>query len=757
MKEDRIDFKMLLGKARKYWYLYLLFFPTAVGLAYLYLRVTPKKYEAHAVLLIKDEEKSGQLVEEAIFDELGLLARKKKSLENEVLILKSTPLMENVVQNLELQYEYFSLDFLKKRDIYLDSPIKVIDWKPNGYYEYLDAKIQIDNKGGYRLESDKHEYLGEFGKELRLPSGKLTLSFNRGKEFKGPIGLLISPTKEKAKELMDMLDVASMGELSSALSLTYKDVVPTRAESVVTELITLYNKQSIDEKNAVYENSLSLLNERISLISQELAAAEQNVESYKRQFNISELSAEGSMLMKDLSDFNREISGTAVQLEILSSIQDFLERNKDNFEFVPSNININNLTLSNQISSFNDLLRQRDQTKNKLGPAHPDVILVERQIKNLRQTIIENIQSIKADIQLGQNAKKELSANVESRMLSLPTRERELLDKERKKNLTENIYVYLLQKREQSAISLASTTSTGRVIEPAEASDPVSPKIPQVILIALFLGLALPSGIAFTLESMNDKVQTEDDVHRATTATVAGVIAFSRKKSRLVVKENSNSAAAEMFRLLRANLAYITPGEVLKTLIVTSGVPGEGKSFIALNLGVTQALAGKKVLLLELDLRKPSQEFEDIEATEEGVVSYLVDPAVTMEKIIQNTGLHINFDVIRCGHRPPNPSEMLLSPRLRELITALRSKYDFIILDTPPVGVVADALLLKEMADATMYVVRSGYTHLGEFRIINDIIQKGKLPRPFIVLNSVRLNKKGYGSGYYSSYYNEDN
>ncbi len=757
MKEDRIDFKMLLGKARKYWYLYLLFFPTAVGLAYLYLRVTPKKYEAHAVLLIKDEEKSGQLVEEAIFDELGLLARKKKSLENEVLILKSTPLMENVVQNLELQYEYFSLDFLKKRDIYLDSPIKVIDWKPNGYYEYLDAKIQIDNKGGYRLESDKHEYLGEFGKELRLPSGKLTLSFNRGKEFKGPIGLLISPTKEKAKELMDMLDVASMGELSSALSLTYKDVVPTRAESVVTELITLYNKQSIDEKNAVYENSLSLLNERISLISQELAAAEQNVESYKRQFNISELSAEGSMLMKDLSDFNREISGTAVQLEILSSIQDFLERNKDNFEFVPSNININNLTLSNQISSFNDLLRQRDQTKNKLGPAHPDVILVERQIKNLRQTIIENIQSIKADIQLGQNAKKELSANVESRMLSLPTRERELLDKERKKNLTENIYVYLLQKREQSAISLASTTSTGRVIEPAEASDPVSPKIPQVILIALFLGLALPSGIAFTLESMNDKVQTEDDVHRATTATVAGVIAFSRKKSRLVVKENSNSAAAEMFRLLRANLAYITPGEVLKTLIVTSGVPGEGKSFIALNLGVTQALAGKKVLLLELDLRKPSQEFEDIEATEEGVVSYLVDPAVTMEKIIQNTGLHINFDVIRCGHRPPNPSEMLLSPRLRDLITALRSKYDFIILDTPPVGVVADALLLKEMADATMYVVRSGYTHLGEFRIINDIIQKGKLPRPFIVLNSVRLNKKGYGSGYYSSYYNEDN
>lgn len=757
MKEDHIDFKQLLGKARKYWYLYLLFFPAALGLAYLYLRVTPKKYEAHAVLLIKDEEKSGQLVEEAIFDELGLLTKKKKSLENEVLILKSTPLMENVVQNLELQYEYFSLEFLKKRDIYLDSPIKVIDWKPNGNYEYVNAKVQFDNNGGYRLEQDKRQYSGEFGKELRLPGGKLTLAFNRGKDFKGPLGLVISPPKEKAKELLDNLDVSAMGEQSSSLSLTYKDVVPKRAESALTELITLYNQQTIDEKNAVFENSLSLLNERISLISQELAEAEQNVESYKRRFNISELSAEGSMLMKDLSDYNREISGTAVQLEILNSIQDFLEKNKDNFEFVPTNININNLTLTNQIASFNDLLRQRDQTRNKYGPAHPDLILVEKQIRNLRQTIIENIQSIKADIQIGQNAKRELSASVESRMLSLPTRERELLDKERRKNLTENIYVYLLQKREQSAISLASTTSTGRIIEPAEASEPISPKAAQVILIAFFLGLALPSGIAFTLESMNDKVQTEDDIHRATTATVAGVIAFSRKKSRLVVKENSNSAAAEMFRLLRANLAYITPGEILKSLIVTSGVPGEGKSFIALNLGVTQALAGKKVLLLELDLRKPSQEFEDIDATEAGVVDYLVDPSYTVDKIIQNTGLHLHFDVIRCGHKPPNPSELLLSPRLRELIATLRSKYDFIILDTPPVGVVADALLLKDMADATMYVIRSGYTRKGEFKVINDIIQKGKLPRPFIVLNSVRLNKRGYGSGYYASYYNEDN
>lgn len=757
MKEDRINFKQLLGKARKYWYLYVLLFPMSVGLAYLYLRVTPKKYEAHAMLLVKDEEKSGQIVEEAVFDELGLLTKKKKSLENEVLILKSSPLMENVVQNLELQYEYFNLEFLKKRDIYHQSPIHVVDWKPNGNNEIVEAKIIIDNKGNYRLEEEKNQYQGEFGKELRLPSGKLTLSYNRGKEIKGPVGLRIIPAKDKALEMLDNLDVSAMGELSSTLNLNYKDVVPERAESVLTELITLYNQQSIDEKNAVFENSLVLLNERIALISQELASAEQTVESYKRRFSIAELSVEGNMLMKDLSDYNRELSGTDIQLEILSSIEDFLEKNKDNFEFVPTNININNLTLSNQITSFNDLLRQWDQAKNKYGASHPERILIEKQLKNLRQTIIDNIRSIKADIQIGRNAKQELSASVENRLQSLPTRERELFDKERQKNLTENIYVYLLQKREQAAISLASTTSTGRIIEPAKAADPISPKVPQVILIALFLGLALPSAIIFFLESLNDKVQTEEDIQRATTATVAGVLAFSRKKTRLVVKENSNSASAEMFRLLRANLQYITPGEILKTLMVTSGVPGEGKSFIALNLGVTQALAGKKVVLIELDLRKPSQEFEALDATEDGVVSYLVDPTVTIDKIIQNTGLHRNFDVIRCGAKPLNPSELILSSRLRDLVTTLKGRYDFIILDTPPVGVVADALQLKDLADATMYVVRAGYTRKTEFQIINDIIQKGKLPKPFIVLNSVRLNKRGYGSGYYTAYYSEDN
>jgi len=755
VKEDKTDYKQLFGKALQYWWLYALIFPMAVGLAFIYLRKAHPKYEAVAMLLIKDDAQSGQLVEEAVLDGLGVAGKKQKSLENELHILKSTPLMEKVVQNLELQYEYYSIEWMKRRDISKNSPIKVVDWKPAYEDIYLEGDVYFENNGRYTLKVEKNEYQGEFGKELRLPEGKLTLSFSRSNDASGPIGIRVLSLHQKALEFIEFLDVSAMGEKSSTLHMALKDYVPSRAEAVLMELIALYNQQSIDDKNKVFENSLNLLNERIKLITDELSEAEFSVESYKRRNNLVEISAEGSLLMRDLADYNKEIAGTDVQLEILSSIQEFLERNKENFEFVPTNLNINNLTLTQQLTNFNTLLSDRDRLRNQFGPSHPDLILVEKQIRNLRQTIIENIRGIKADIQLGRNAKEQLSASVQNRMQSLPSRERGLIDLERNKNLKENLYLYLLEKREQSAISLAVTTATGRVIEPAQAGDPFSPKPAQILLIALFLGLAIPSGIVFSIHSLNDKVMTEDDVQRAVPAPIAGVLAHSRKKSRVVVKENSTTAAAEMFRALRANLAFIAPGHKMQALIVTSSIPGEGKSFIALNLGVTQALAGKKVVLLELDLRKPSQHFEDIEAAEEGVVNYLIDMDTKLDNIIENTGLHINYDVIRCGPKPPNPSELLLSDRLRELMTLLRQRYDFIILDTPPVGVVADALQMKDMADATMYVVRSGYTHKGQLRIIRDILQKDKLPRPFVVLNAVHLDKSTYG-GYYTSYYGEE-
>ncbi len=753
MGDRNIDIKQILFKGLHYWYLFLIITPTILAGAYFYLKYAMPTYQSEALMLIKDDENSGQPTEELLFQELGM-GKKNKTLENETLVLKSTPLMAEVVKRLNLQYEFTSVDGMKKRALYNDSPVEVLDWRPKNDRAKLSAMLYDNGRGGFRLEIDEQQYSGEFGKELTLPKGILTLAHKPGEYANTPIRLDIVPVISKARALAGGLKVEIMGDLSSTLSLSIKDNSAERARDILTEVMNEYNQNSVAIKNKAFENTISMVNERIKLLSQNLSEAEQSVEAYKRNYSMMNLSAEGTQLLNDLAAYNKEITGTEVQMEILNSIEDFLNNNRGNFEFVPTNSALNNLTLSSQLESFNNLLGVREKLRSEAGPAHPDMVLTERQIQNLRSTITENIHSLKKDLQITGNASKGARYNLESRLQSLPRHERELINIERQKNVIENLYLYLLQKREEAAVSLAVTSSKGRVVEPADAFyTPISPKGAQIWMIAIFLGIALPIGLILFLEGLNDKIQTEEDVTHASQVPIAGTLGLSRHKNRVVVTENSRTAVAEMFRLLRANLAYISPGNELKSLIVTSSTSGEGKSFIAMNLGMTIALTGKKVLIIELDLRKPKQElYHNVERSEEGLVNYLINPNMPVHKVIRNTGLHLNLDLISSGPIPPNPGELIMSPHLRTLIDDMREKYDFIIMDAPPVGRVADALQMKDLAEATMYVVRSGYTYKGQLEIVNDIAAKDKMPRPFIVINGVPINKPGYGGKYSYGY-----
>ena len=476
------------------------------------------------------------------------------------------------------------------------------------------------------------------------------------------------------------------------------------------------------------------------------------------------------MLMTELSGYEKQIAGTETQLEILSYIEEFLEKNRNTFEFVPTNATLTDLTLVNQIGSFNKLLSEREEQRGKLGPAHSNLAVIDKQLRNLRETIISSVRSIKKDLTITLNSNQGVKGNLQTRIQTLPRRERELVEIERRKNLKENLYLYLLQKREESAISLSITTAKSQLVEPAGVPRlPSSPNRPQIWLIVIFMGFALPTGAVFLIYALNDKLRPEDDVERATGVAVAGAIAHSRLKgTRLVVKEKSRSITTETFRLLRANLSYIASGNEVKTVLVTSGISGEGKSFMALNLGLIEAMANKRVVILDLDLRKPRQElYNSARAmdTEVGVVNYLVDPELCVEDVIENSGAHPNLDIIRCGPKPPNPGELILSGRLRELVLVLSSRYDLIILDAPPVGLVADPLQMKDLADITLFVLRMGYSRKGELNLVKDIAEKNKLPRPFIVLNDLKTdnnsgfsygNSYGYGYGSGSGYYDED-
>lgn len=764
MSEEKVNYRQWLNKALKYWYLFLLIPAVVIGGAYYYLKTAKVEYVATALLLIKDEKKSGQPIEEAVFDELGLDS-KNKNLGNEIFILRSSLLMAKVVQTLNLQYQYFKIGKFRLQDLYNRTPVRVLSWQPNTPDSSLVAELHFTNQGSYKLQFDKKkykhlaklDYQGEFGKALDLPMGRLTLTSATAHPLENGMVIKLMSQRTKAKDLISRLGVEQMGEETSTLMLSIRDEVPERASAILAQLIVEYNLQSIADRNHAYANSLDLLNERITMVNDELSNVEMDVAAYKKRFNTIELSAEGNMLMQEMSDYNKTIANNKLQLEILESIEDFLIKNRETFEFVPTNLMINNLTLTPQLEAFNEQLRLRSELRTTSGPSHPDVILAEKQIKNMRESIIANIRNIKHDLQLASAANKDQHAALEARMQRLPTQERELVDIERRKGVKENLYLYLLQKREESALSMAVTIPSGKVIEPPEAYGPVSPKKTQILLIALFFAVVLPIGLMLLLESFNDKIQPDEDLEQMTGVPVVGMLAQSRKNSNLVVKERSRSVDAEMFRLLRANLAYIAPEHDFQSLLITSGVSGEGKSFIALNLALTQAIAGKKVVILELDLRKPKQAQYIGNKKEDalGVVNYIIDPNTEASDIIQHTELHPNLDVISCGTKPPNPAELILSKRLRQLVKELRKNYDFIIIDAPPVGLVADALQMKDLAEATMFVVRSSFSHKAQLNILKDIAHKGKLPKPFIVLNAVNLNKLGaysHANGYSYAY-----
>ena len=782
MESGNLDIKKLIFKALNYWYIFGFFLILSMGAAYLYLKYTPPKYKASAVIMIKGDEESGQPIEEAVFKELGL-GVKNKNLEDETLVLTSSPIMKEVVQNLKLNYWYICEEGWNKRHLYYDTPIKVLNWEPLESIFDISVVIHIESMVSFLLETEEMEFFdesgnlvkipagmefrGEFGKDLLLPFGKLMLTRSKDASFTCPIRIKLFDPGSMAAFYIDKLSVGPWGLESSALSLIIEDFSGYRAEDILSELISVYNRKSIEDKNHVYQNTIGLINERLELISQELSAAEKNVENYKQRFNMIELSAEGTQLLGELSVYDREISSVDVQIEILKTIESFLIEKQETFEFVPTNLSLNNLTLTNQLSSFNELLAERSKQQNELGPSHPDLLLTEKQIQNLRGTIIANIRSIRQDLEITKNASVNLKSNLESRMRSLPQLERELVEMERDRSITENLYLYLMQKREESAISLAVTTATGKIVEPpSNWGSPVSPARKIIWLSAFFMGLALPAGIVLLIELLNDKVQLEDDIEKVTAVPVAGMISQSRKKDNIVINKNSRSAVAEMFRLLRANLAYVSPGKELQSILITSSMSGEGKTFIALNLGITLALAEKKVIILELDLRKPKQElYLKAESSDIGIVNYLVDPKIGLQKIIRSSNMHPNLDFINSGPKPPNPSELILSDSLRDLMEELKEIYDVIIIDAPPVGLVADALQMKDLAEATMYVVRYGYTRKGQLFIIEDIAQKDKLPKPFIILNGVQFKKGsdygynygyGYGYGYGNDYYEDE-
>lgn len=752
--EPLIDFKALFGRVLRYWYLFVL----SIGIAYFaykfYVRYSIRVYEVKMTLLIKDEKSSGGLTSEALLEDLGI-GKPVDNIGNELQILRSRTLMEKVIRNLNLNISLITIGRINSLERYADSPIVLDSFQlnENALGKTFIIKLQDDENLLLGLKEDELT-LYKFNTPIETAYGTLYISSagNRKYEPGQMAQLRIRHPEDVAQSYANRLRISAVGDRTSVFELRLTDQVPQKAVDILNELVRVYNEVTIDEKNQVAKNTMEFISERVELLTGELSIVESELENYKRNNAISaEIMENVGGLLSEYRGLENELATFEIQGSLIQSLELFLADPSNQFSILPPNLGVNTELLGSQIEAHNALILERMRLLRSSGTNNPAILEVEQQIRVIRNTILLSLKNAKEGLVLNRQVVVDKSDDLQQRILSIPSKERGFLDIQRQQSIKQQLYLYLLQKREETALSQAITPPNSRTIDvPRINNSPISPKTRNIFAFAMVLGMAIPSLFILLLEFLDDTIKSEKDIKQHTKAPILGKITHKKTDDEIVVTANSRTAIAEMFRSLRTNLQFMDAGASQKTILVTSSVSGEGKTFITVNLGMSMAISGKKTIILGLDLRKPKLgKYLGTEDTQVGVSSYLIGEASESE-IIQTSNSHPNLSFITSGPIPPNPAELLLNDRLVDLFSYLNSNYDIILLDTSPVSLVADAFLLNDFIDYSLYVIRFGLTRKPMVKRLAEFIQQQNIKKPAIVFNGIKA-RAGYG--YYSKGY----
>jgi tyrosine-protein kinase Etk/Wzc len=762
LDDDDLDIRELVSAILRNWYWLVL----SLGLAFLaarfYMRYAVTIYQAGAKILIRDESSSSSsLSEEAILQELGI-TRVNNSLVNEIQILKSRTLMQEVMETLGLGVQYIGQGRLKDSELYRSSPVLLDSARWGGGKQRASLELQPRDEYTFTFFGEGEEArLHAYGQPLIVKKDTFWLSRDPAGEREGS-RLRINIGQGPAPYLRK-LNISIADKVSSVLEVKMEDPVAQKAADIVNTLVRVYNQAAIDDKNQVAKKTLVFVDERLRLLTQELSGVEGGLESYKARNEIpAETGPAVSMTMSEIARYDSELTQRQLKLELLRAMRELLGEDAERFDFLPANLLLDEAAgLDRQIAEYNNLLLERERLRRTAAPDNPQLRGLDQQLRGMRANIAQNMDVLGQNLQLSIRETQLKLEQLRRRLGQAPRQERELLEIKRQQNIKEALYLFLLQKREETALSAAVTTPNARVIDAALPGSPVSPKPLQVYAICLMLGMVLPIGTIMLRKLFDDKVYGEADLKGLSAAPLLGAIPRNRSGRPLVIQANSRGAVAEMFRLLRANLRYLAAGKPQQSILVTSGLGGDGKTFIALNLGVSLALAGKKTVLLGMDLRKPKLAQYLVGQPDhagQGLSNFLVGEAEPAQ-LIRPSGVDARLYYLPSGPIPPNPAELLGSDKIPELFAYLRQHFDHILIDTAPVGLVADALLLEPFVDITLFIVRHGKTPQGIIRRFEQLRVEKKLTTPALVLNGVRMGKGydyGYGYGYGYGYYVEE-
>ena len=772
--EVQLDVKKWMYKIISYWWLFLLSLSFFIVLTYLYLRYVEYEYETVGSLLIKTAQATGLSEEKILLQESGLFGS-GKMMTNEIEILKSKSLMLEVVKRLGIHVQYFDIGRVKEGELYKRSPI-VLDT-----YDLVDKKDQFsfylkildDQKFRVSIKEDLEGEIQTFGIPFFNNKGKFIISksnsFSTAKDY-GSINyrIRINNPSRIATRYKNRVKVDHVGEkwTSTVLEVKLIDPVPKKAVDIINTLFEVYNDAEIKDKNTVLRNTLDFIDKRIAILENELKLVEGGIENLKKDYEIVSQQATGNtqLILEELNRLKQNLTDLEINRSLIQSLEDLFIENEQQLMLIPSNLVTNNQTLLDLVNSYNNIWFKKDKLiQSGATDQNPAVIAFERDLISFRSSILQTIKTLKDELDIPIRATSQRIEQLQENVKSIPTQERYLLDQKRQQAIIEGLYLFLLQKREETALSEAVATPNTRIIDLAESKNsPVFPQSRLFYLGALFIGFAFPFSVIFLRELLNDKIESESQIKKLVSIPVLGRIGLSKKEESLVVKPGSRSSISEMFRALRTNFSYLSPGKESKVMLVTSSQGGEGKTFVTLNLGMTMALSDKKVIVVGLDLRKPKlYKYMGIDSNDIGVSSYLVEK-VGINEIVRQSEFHPNLFYITSGPIPPNPAELILTNKMNELIKKLKDNFDYVLFDTPPVGLVTDALLISNQMDNNLIIVRYKYSKIGMMEMLESFYKEGKFNNPGIVFNGVRSGRGynygygGYSYGYGYGYYEKD-